>query len=296
VKVPFIKYIETLVVGRLDPRVIMEELAAVNIEFPLIGVSYVVDTLREINPEYFEQVVPPMTPPVPDSVWLNDIGIEKMYGYKFNIQLPAGTLGIAGAFKIINDPLMYRLITSMALANITAEDIELIVNGKYNIEYSSDDVVCFLHYFFNLKDWTIQDKTSYAMSVTKPELKTAYSIALKGDKDYLLWKLGAAPDKSFDSMLRDMMVDSYYNFKERSKTDPDLAQKWGTLAIKLTDRMEKLEKETADKKDMFADIQFQIRRGPSDSSGTPEPTPGSTVSINFNLPHIEGLTDESRTD
>jgi hypothetical protein len=59
-------------------------------------------------------------------------------------------------------------------------------------------------------------------------------------------------------MLRDMMVDSYYNFKERSKIDPDTAQKWGALAVKLTDRLERLEKETGDKQDLFEAIQFQI--------------------------------------
>ena len=83
-------------------------------------------------------------------------------------------------------------------------------------------------------------------------------MALKGDKDYLLWKLGAAPDKSFNGMLRDMMVDSYYNFKERSKVDPDTAQRWGSLAVKLTDRLDKLEKDTEGKQDLFEAIQFQI--------------------------------------
>ena len=60
----------------------------------------------------------------------------------------------------------------------------------------------------------------------------------------MLWKLGPAPDKSFNGMLSDMMVDRYYNFKERSKVDPDTAQRWGALAVKLTDRLERLDKET----------------------------------------------------
>lgn len=282
-KVPFIKYIETLVVGRYNVNQIVAELQAINLELPLQGIVYIADTLKATNPEYFED-----TTSSPELSWLHELEIEKMFGYKFNFVLPEGVLGIAGAFKIINDPLMYRLITSMALANITDEDIELIVNGKYNIEYSSEDVTCFLHYFFNLKDWTIQDKLKFVESTIRPELKSAYNLALKGDKDYLLWKLGAAPDKSFDSMIRDMMVDSYYNFKERSKTDPELAQKWGTLAIKLTDRLEKLEKETADKKDMFTDIQFNIKRSSSDAShDVPEP---SSININVTLPHLDDLT------
>ena len=148
-----------------------------------------------------------------------------MYGHLFDMEGTTGTAGITGAFNVLNDPLMYRLITSMALAGITEEDIELIVNGKYNIHYSSEDIKEFLHYFFNVSEWNLNQKKEYVSTIKDSALLKFYKLALKGDKDYLVWKLGAAPDKSFNSMLRDMMVDSYYNFKERSKIDPDTAQK-----------------------------------------------------------------------
>jgi hypothetical protein len=148
-----------------------------------------------------------------------------MYGYLKKVVTSEGIDGVKGAFEIINDPMMYRLITSLALAKITDEDIELIVNGKYNFQYSSDDIEEFLHYFFNVKEWTLPRKQEYVDQVKDSGLKRFYKLALKGDKDYLVWKLGAAPEKSFDHMLRDMMTDSYYNFKERAKADPELAQK-----------------------------------------------------------------------
>ncbi len=148
-----------------------------------------------------------------------------MYGYLYNKEVSAGTLGIEGAFSLLNDPLMYRLITSLALAGITEEDIELIVNGKYNIHYTSEDIKEFLHYFFKVDGWSLNQKKDYVSGIKDQSLSRFYKLALKGDKDYLVWKLGAAPDKSFDHMLRDMMLDSYYNFKERSKVDPDTAQK-----------------------------------------------------------------------
>jgi len=148
-----------------------------------------------------------------------------MFGYLYKISVPDGVEGIEGAFDILNDPLMYRLITSMALAKITDEDIELIVNGKYNIQYGSDDIEQFLYYFFDIASWSLARKKEYVNQISSPDLKKFYKLALKGNKDYLVWKLGAAPDKSFDQMLRDMMTDSYYNFKERAKSDPELAQK-----------------------------------------------------------------------
>ncbi|MAH42804.1 hypothetical protein CL614_03705 [archaeon] len=149
-----------------------------------------------------------------------------MYGYLFEVYTDKTNVhDIEGALKILNDPLMKRLVTSLAVASITTEDIELIVNGKYNIEYSHENIKLFLKYFFDVEQYSFLEKKKLVEKVADPDTKRFFTIALKGDKDYLLWKLGAAPDKSFDAMLRDMMSDSYYNFKERSRVDPDLAQR-----------------------------------------------------------------------
>jgi len=290
-KIPYIKYIETLVAGGYKPQQVCNDLESIGISTRLDIVNYVSEVMRTNNPEQFEEKSP-------DPLWLHELGIEKMYSYKFQVPLPPGVSGIEGAFKVLNDPLMYRLITSMAMANMNEEDIELIVNGKYDIEYASEDINEFVNYFFNVKDWTIVNKQKYVETVKVPELKNAYKLALKGDKDYLLWKLGAAPEKSFDIMLKDMMVDSYYNFKERAKGDPELAQKWGTLAVKLTDRLEKLEKETHEKQDMFADIQFQIKNSPTSSEDgktldSNKPDLNVNVSINNkDVPHISELAKD----
>ena len=90
------------------------------------------------------------------------------------------------------------------------------------------------------------------------ELKKFYKLALQGDKDKLVWKLGAAPNKSFDSMLQEIMIDSFYNFKEHSKVNADIAQKWGMLALKTVEKLEKFDKDTKDKKDVFKEISFQL--------------------------------------
>ncbi len=251
-QVPFIKYIETLVIGKMSLEDIEKNLSDIKREFPAKGLSIIYQRFLKEQPDYFEGKTDL------DPVWLSTWNVEKMYGHVFNTQVAPGTEGIVGAFQVLNDPLMYRLITSLALAGITEEDIELIVNGKYNIHYSSDDIKEFLHYFFNVANWSLDQKKEYVATIKDTSLLKFYKLALKGDKDYLVWKLGAAPDKSFNSMLRDMMLDSYYNFKERSKIDPDTAQKWGALAVKLTDRLERLEKETGDKQDLFEAIQFQI--------------------------------------
>tara|TARA_Y100000310_G_C20488788_1_gene718105 strand:- start:572 stop:904 length:333 start_codon:yes stop_codon:yes gene_type:complete len=110
-----------------------------------------------------------------------------MYGHLFNIYTPSiDVVSIEGALSIVNDPLMKRLISSLAMSNITAEDIELVVNGKYNVEYSHANIELFLKYFFDVSDYSFSDKKRLIEAVKDPDIKKFYKIAVKGDKDYLL--------------------------------------------------------------------------------------------------------------
>jgi len=258
-KLPYIKFIETLIIGRLTPAAVQRQLLEVNIQFPDVGISEVHKQLAKLYPEHFSKEKPPVTPEI-----LEELNIEKMYGHVFNTSLASGTVGIKGAMEIMNDPLMYRLITSMAIAKINDQDIELIVSGKYNSDYTFEDIKEFLHYFFNLKGWKVNEIEQYRKAVKAENLRFYYKIALTGDKDYLLWKLGASPDKGFPEMIRDVMVDSYYNFKDKSKHNSEDAQRWGSLMVKLSDRLEKLEKETGKKTSLFDEIIFKIKAERSD--------------------------------
>ncbi len=74
-----------------------------------------------------------------------------MFSYITKLEVPCGTLGIKGAFDILEDPAMHQLITALAIARITDEDIELLVNGKFNVQYSPEDIKEFLHYFFDVE-------------------------------------------------------------------------------------------------------------------------------------------------
>jgi hypothetical protein len=75
-----------------------------------------------------------------------------MYGYKFDVAVNSSLEGVKGGITLLNDRLMYRLLSSLALGNVQAEDIELILNGKYDVEYSSSDVDMFLRYFFTVDE------------------------------------------------------------------------------------------------------------------------------------------------
>ena len=245
----------------------VDSLKTHNLHFTEDHYRTIYNELSTENPEYFDPKADPQkTIQDLEADHMDQWNITKMCGYLYDINVSTGVVGIEGAFKILDDPLMFRLISSLAIIGITEEDIELMVNGKFNAQYSTEDIKDILYYCFNMKSWTRMQRVEYVKNYGRPECMSAYKIAIKGDKDYLIWKLGAAPDKTYDAMLKEMMVDSFYNFKEKVKSDPDLAQRWGNLTVKLTDKLDKIHKENVDSRDMFQMIEFITDQDESEGS------------------------------
>ena len=256
--VPFIKYIESLVIARKPFeeifQIVKELDVAMSSLFESEDIMNVCQTIWNSNPEYFHD-----PNALPDLDWLRAADDLKMVAYLMKLETNEGISGIPGAFEILHDKNMYQTMSALALASVTDEDIELIINAKYNIHYETADIKEFLRYFFNVEEWSITDKRGYVSFVSDPRLKKYYELALDGDKDYLIWKLGIAPEKSFDAMLREMGSDCYYNFKEKMKANPDESQKWGTLALRIVDRLEKLNEANDEKRSIVEDIEFTLQ-------------------------------------
>lgn len=205
---------------------------------------------------------------------LDDLQVADMTAHLFkSIHIDRAPIGVEGALRILSDPQMRRLLTCLALASITSEEMELILNNKFaGHSYTSEDIESYLHYFFNLSAFTYLDKRAYVELVGDPNLKQFYKLALTGDKDYLIWKLGAAPDKPYNEILKEMMLDSFYLFKENQKHRPEVASRWGQLAVKISDKLDKLEKETKDQQNSLEDFEFKTFADDTQED-TPDITP-----------------------
>lgn len=271
-QIPHIKYIEALVVSKLPSHKIIENLEAYELECNKEAIAVIINTLRREKADYFKGENP--EPADPD--WIRELDIIEMYSHLTDFVVDEKALSVKKAFVLLSDPMMYRIITSLAFALITDEDIDLLVNGKFNREYSADDIKMFLKYFFDLTGWTLQDRQTYVNQVEDPQLGYFYKTALKKDKPYLLWKLGVAPEQDYGGMLKDMMNDAYYNFKEHSREKPEVAQKWGQLALKLTEKLNEYEQEkteTAGGADFLANFEFKIKTTASDVEQKEEDVP-----------------------
>ncbi len=259
-KIPFLKYIQALILSREPYESVVSKIGRLSVPLSKdITEQAVLDIYSSVAKSAGTYLT--AMHELPDVEMLRRYKVVKFVAKHFSLEIEEGFAGLEGANNIIHDKEMYLIVTSLALAKVTDEDIELIVNGKYNIHYTKDDIKEFLNYYFNVSNWSIQEKKQYLNYITDPKLLKAYKLAIEGDKDYLLWKLGIAPEKSFDSMLHDMMTDAYYFFKEKAQDAPEEAQKWGSLALKITDKIEQLEDDRASKKSLFEEIQFVIDSG-----------------------------------
>jgi hypothetical protein len=253
-KWPHKKFIQAILCERYGPDQVLEELNKWNLPFPVADLQEIYTEIKPRQAAYFNHRRKDI-----DREFLDREGLHQMWAYYFIKPTDIDTTPIKGAFSLLENMQLRTLICAMALVGVAAEDMELIINGKFDINASSEDVDAFLFYFFNLKDFNYSEKAiledSFANDVNT---KRAFKLALKGDRNYMLWKLGAAPDKSFDQMLRDMLADSYYLFKEKAKTNPDEATKFGGLAVKLADRLERVVANEQKADDLFSEIKFDL--------------------------------------
>lgn len=255
IRLPHLPYLKTLIAGRKSAAEIIDELTKLKLEYTPDDIKLAYSELAVQQPEYFQDKTKTVKV---EHDWLRELGILDMYGYVFDEQVDIEIQGIAGAFKLLDDPSMRKLILPMSMCGVTTEDIELTIASKFDIQYEPADFTQFIKYFGDFSEWTTSDKSLFIASLQDKDQQHYFKLALDGDKNYLLWKLGVAPNKSFDQMMREMIADCFYHFKEQQKKQPENAQRWGTLAVKISDRLDRLDADTKDKNNMFDEIRFKL--------------------------------------
>ena len=290
-KLPFVKYLEALVMCRYDNEKIQEELSKMPIplakNFPESGIAMVRQKLQEKDPEYLQV---PFQNDYPNPDLLQNMEVYDLVYFLLKLDAGYPLQHVSGAFELLYDPEMFAKMSALAFANVNEQDIELIVHGKYNIHYDESQIKAFLHYFFSVQDWTITDKKDYLKRIKDQELYSIYEMALDGDKNYLMWKLGIAPQKSFEVMLQDLGSDAYYFFKEKARYSPGEAQAWAGVFLRTVERAEKLQTDKDKSSDFFKDIGDLIERANKGAVVV-----GQVLKTDDNeapLPHIDTLNKD----
>jgi len=289
-KLPFIKYLEALVFTRASNEEIVHKLQEMPIplakNFPSAAIIEVRRKLSSKDPDYLKK---PFTADYPNIDLLHELKLYDLVYYLLKLDAGYSLSFVRGAFELLYDLDMFQKMSSLAFANVTEQDIELIVQGKYNIHYDELQIKTFFDLFFDVKDWTLGEKKEYLKHVKDPDLRDFYEMALDGDKSYLMWKLGIAPEKSFEAMLSDVTSDTYYFFKEKAKYSPSEAQSWASLFLRTIERAEKLQSDKDKSADFFTDLNSLIEEAKERSD---EISSNIQQTEEAPLPHINTLNDE----
>jgi hypothetical protein len=253
IRVPEKLYIQTLIAGGMTPTQVIEELQRLNIEVPTNEMASIVDEVREVVADLKSF----------DDITLDALQLSPMYYYRFQKPVPADVsiIGCEGAFAILEDPRLVKIIRALALTGINPIDIELLVNGRYQISHESPDFQTFIKYFANFEEWNYPDREFFVEQVKDAEYKiTLKKAALKGDRHYLIWRLGLGndPNMSMEQIFSDMMADSYFTFKEAIKSRPDDAHKFAQLAIKLADRLDQSDSRKKETHNLLDELKIKL--------------------------------------
>jgi len=234
--------------------------------FPLLQDNYytiMLSRFKTAYPEHFK------SPDTIDSESIRLAGISDMYAYLFDKRYFTNSSPplecFEDAFKAWGTPKVCKALKAMAFAQISEEEIELYSNAKWGDGYDSEVYMIFFKYFFDPFEWSYQTRAEYMENELNRDMKRMYKLGLTKDPDFIVWKLGLAPTKSFADMLEVITRDCFYNFKEQTDINPDSANRWGQLMLKAMDKIKEVEPD--DHKATFGD-DFRIQLKSIDVTGS----------------------------
>jgi len=259
--IPHRRFCEVLVLRLLSQKTVNDRLKEYSL--PLIqgdAYSQIRGQLSRLYPEHFNQ--DPNNFRIDVDI-LNELQVKDMFAYLFDTNLftvddfPIDVY--RDVFKALNDPRLRRELQTMAMAGIDEADIELYANGRQGTAWDTEIFMLFFKYFFNVFSWSYEELEIYRQHEENKDLKRLYTMALKKDKDFVVYNLGLTPDRSFGSMLESLFRTSFYNFDENSRYNPDQSKKWGDLMLKAYDRIRDMENSDSDSTDLYADLKINLK-------------------------------------
>jgi len=266
--VPHKRYVYLLFLRRLPFTTINEELVKIGLH-PITEQFYkeVKSDLTELLPLYmadYKVVVAGVE--IPMEV-VDQMGIRELYAYKYDKRYFVSTdndveFYIDKALKTLSNPNNAVPLKVLAMAGIDIPEIELYVNSRRGTALDTRVFEYFFKYFFDVFDWTFEERKYYQKVEPNSDLKALYDHALDTtnmDINMLVWKLGFYPDVSMHEMLSNIFTESYYLFKTTKKRNPDQAQKWASTAMRLFGELKEMDNKQDTTLSMLEDIQLGMR-------------------------------------
>lgn len=243
-KLPFHRYIITLLLGKVSPERILSECDKFKLPMSKGDLVSFVEELKFKHPDFFSNL---------EIDRLKDLEIYDLYIHLFeNAKDPVFDL----LFSLVEDFRVKAMVSACLLASLSMEQIDAAMSSRFDIPYDLEVIQKFAHYFFDIKSLSHTEKVGIAKLYEEKDL---YLIAVEElDVNYLLWKLGLSVNKEFEQMYKELFVDFFFLFKENIKDkNMDEAKTWGDLASKLGSRVQKLEPSDKEKDRLLSQLGFE---------------------------------------
>lgn len=260
-KQPHYKFMAAMIFGRKTPN-IAQDLEKWELPINPQAVNELYTILRKLNPKYFDG-----SEEVPNIPLIKKLSIEKLLAHYFDFDYLTDDLdGVSDSFELLDNLETRKIITSLIMAKVPIDEIESIVNGKFEKGFNPQGFRLFEDYFFNLEGFSRKERSELDKTFAQDsDTKRNYKIALKSDKNLLLWKLGLNPNKSMEEMLKEMFADSFYIFKEKQSYDLEGATKLGALAIRIAERLDRMKVFDDNAANLFEAIIFDVQASPTNN-------------------------------
>lgn len=171
-------------------------------------------------------------------------------------ELPGYGITVKEVMDLVNDQTIRKWIHVMALGNIDPGLIYVLVSSKTDKLYDEGSFYEYINYFFNLEDFTIKEKYELAQKETNLEQRRLFDLALKYEKDELLWELGFTPDLSVEFIVKGVAAESYMKFKHAS--DEDKSARLGALVLKAVEKLKELDAESKKNMEDTGGLNFEV--------------------------------------
>lgn len=156
-------------------------------------------------------------------------------------KITRGSSDMTKACEIFADPQKRTALSLLVIRAFDFEDIVELFQNKFNFILTKGTYKYALKYFFDFSAMHQNDYANLLQNVS-PEERNSLNLALTpNSKDFLSYRIGSVPNLSYDEVLQDIMVTSYYKFKacQNEPLMDMLAMKWAAMAMKAGEMKKK---------------------------------------------------------
>jgi len=195
--------------------------------------------------------------------WTESHGIREMWELQPEFiktshrVLTTDSKALQDAFDIFSDPRYRTAMSLLLMRDFDHDDIVSTFLTRFSRVIDHDVITRGQAYFFNFKKMSPRDWRGLLRGVS-PEERNKLLIGREGgSREFIEQTLGVTPSISYEAILNDIMVSSYYKFKNLVDVplmDP-MAQRWATMAMVAGEKKVRFTNDS----DMDLDEELQLR-------------------------------------